>query len=529
MRRDHVKVLLDGDATRRGILEAIDGYTKLTDRDCLFIYYAGHGEMDENRNGFWVPCDAPQNDKFSYIPNSQIVNDYFKKFRVKHLLVAADSCFSGTMLRGVAEQKREQDWALPSGFRKPSRWILTSGDLMPVPDDAGTGHSPFATRILQFLTSPGAPVFGVLDLYVYVRANLKSSSPICQPLDTEAHMPGGEYIFCKTGSIAEPDRRALAVKAVARYAVLLEGEKKDAATRQEAEERCILWRGYISEFEKSGVGVSDARAKVLRYETWVPRAANGDVKAFDLGGGVRVEMVYLHAGEFSMGSPVTESGRDAEDEAQRRVALTRGFWLAKYEVTQELWEKVMGANPAVFVNPKNPVEKVSWEDCQRFIGKLNTMASSGAVRANLSAAGASGRFRLPTEAEWEYACRAGTSSPFHCGDGLDSAAANFDGDCPYGAAGKGENRQMTVPVGQFAPNKWGLHDMHGNVWEWCQDWYGPYRSDQVTDPEGPSSGSARVCRGGGWGYDGSDCRSANRNRFSPGFRGANVGVRLAMD
>jgi hypothetical protein len=194
----NTRLLLDEQATRRGIFEAIDSYTKLTDRDCLFIYYAGHGEMDENRNGFWVPSDAPRNDKFSYIPNSQIVNDYFKKFKVKHLLVAADSCFSGTMLRGGPEQKREEGWELPSGFRKPSRWILTSGDLAPVPDDAGTGHSPFATRVLQFLKYSDAPAFGVQDLYVYVRRNLKSSA-ICQPLDTDGHMPGGEYVFCRLG------------------------------------------------------------------------------------------------------------------------------------------------------------------------------------------------------------------------------------------------------------------------------------------------------------------------------------------
>lgn len=198
----NVKLLLDDQATRRGILEAIDGYTKLTDRDCLFIYYAGHGEMDENRNGFWVPSDAPKNDKFSYIPNSQIVNDYFKKFKVKHLLVAADSCFSGTMLRGGPEQKRDEKWELPAGFRKPSRWILTSGDLAPVPDDAGTGHSPFATRVLQFLKYSDAPAFGVQDLYVYVRKNLRSSA-ICQPLDTEAHMPGGEYVFCRVNEATE--------------------------------------------------------------------------------------------------------------------------------------------------------------------------------------------------------------------------------------------------------------------------------------------------------------------------------------
>ena len=197
-----VKLLLDDQATRHGILEAIDSYTKLGEKDCLLIYYAGHGWMDENRNGFWVPQDAPKDDKFSYVSNSQIVSDYFKKYKVRHLLVIADSCFSGAMLRGGPEQTRPANWELPSGFRKPSRWILTSGDLAPVPDDSGTGHSPFATRLLQFMKYSDEPAFGVQDLYVYVRKNL-DSSPICQPLDTPGHMPGGEYVFCRTGEAAD--------------------------------------------------------------------------------------------------------------------------------------------------------------------------------------------------------------------------------------------------------------------------------------------------------------------------------------
>lgn len=195
-----VKTLLNEQATRKGILEAIDQYNELGEEDSLLIYYAGHGWMDKNKTGFWVPTDATEDDKFSYIPNSQIVNDYFKKYKVRHLLVIADSCFSGSMLRGKGSD-RQEDWQLPSGFRKPSRWIMTSGDLAPVPDDTGSGHSPFATRLLQQLKHSDQPAFGVQDLYVYVRKNLESGA-ICQPLDTPAHMPGGEFAFCRLA--AEP-------------------------------------------------------------------------------------------------------------------------------------------------------------------------------------------------------------------------------------------------------------------------------------------------------------------------------------
>ncbi len=191
----NITLLKDENATRINILRALDGYTKLTEQDSLLIYYAGHGWMDDFQNGFWVPHEAPRDSKFDYVANSRIVNDYFKKYRVRHLLVVADSCFSGALMRG-REQSRDGQWKLPAGFRKPSRWVLTSGDLAPVPDDAGGGHSPFATRLLQFLKYSDEPAFGIQDLYVYVRKNLKTE-PLCEPINTAMHMPGGEYVFCR--------------------------------------------------------------------------------------------------------------------------------------------------------------------------------------------------------------------------------------------------------------------------------------------------------------------------------------------
>ena len=190
-----VTLLLNEQASRINVLKALDKYTCLTEQDSLLIYYAGHGWMDDYQTGFWVPYDAPKDSKFEYIANSRIVNDYFKKYRVRHLLVIADSCFSGALMRGK-ESKRNDKWKLPAGFRKPSRWVLTSGDLAPVPDDAGGGHSPFATRFIQFLKYSDESAFGIQDLYVYVRKNLKTE-PLCEPIHTAMHMPGGEYVFCR--------------------------------------------------------------------------------------------------------------------------------------------------------------------------------------------------------------------------------------------------------------------------------------------------------------------------------------------
>jgi hypothetical protein len=191
-----VKLLADAEASREGILEALDSYLALGEKDSLLIYYAGHGWMDPKvKTGYWVPSEARKDKKFDYVANSRIVEDYFKKYKVKHLLVMADSCFSGTLLRGM-DQTRGKAWKLPSGFKKPSRWVMTSGDLAPVADDSGAGHSPFAARVLQYLQHSDSPAFGVQDLYVYVRKNLDSEA-IAQPMKTPSHMPGGEFVFCR--------------------------------------------------------------------------------------------------------------------------------------------------------------------------------------------------------------------------------------------------------------------------------------------------------------------------------------------
>jgi len=189
-----VTLLLNEEATRSDILDALDAALDLTDRDSLLIYYAGHGWMDRRNNGYWIPSDARLDKKGDYISINRIVGDYLRKYQVRHLLVVSDSCFSGAMLRGGGES-RPNGWELPRSFRKSSRWVLTSGDLEPVADGAGL-HSPFAERFLQFLKVPDSDAFGVLDLYMFMRKQLDSES-ICQPLKCASHMPGGEFVFCR--------------------------------------------------------------------------------------------------------------------------------------------------------------------------------------------------------------------------------------------------------------------------------------------------------------------------------------------
>jgi len=219
------------------------------------------------------------------------------------------------------------------------------------------------------------------------------------------------------------------------------------------------------------------------------------------------EFVLIEPGTFLMGSPEDELGR-WDDEALHEVTITKPFLMQTTPVTQEQWEAVMGNKPSFFKGDNLPVESVSWRNIQYFIQLLNERGE--------------GTYRLPTEAEWEYCCRAGTDTPFGIDNGydLDKTLANIDGD---EATGK------PTPVKSFAPNAWGLYDMHGNVWEWCQDRYGEYPSSAVSDPQGAKSNSHRVARGGSWYFRARSARSASRRSNSPGYRHHGLGFRLVKE
>ena len=233
---------------------------------------------------------------------------------------------------------------------------------------------------------------------------------------------------------------------------------------------------------------------------------------------------WINPGTFTMGSPPTEEGHFSDEGPQTEVTLSQGFWMSRYEVTQAEYPSVMGTNPSYFKGDTHlPVECASWHDATNYCAERTTRERAwGRLPAGYE-------YRLPTEAEWEYCCRAGTTTATAYGDSLSSAQANFDANHhPYGGVAQGPYLGTTTKVGSYAPNAWGLYDMHGNVREWCLDWYGTYRGGSVTDPRGPTTGSSRVYRGGSWLNFGRFCRSAGRGNDRPVLRINCVGFRSVL-
>jgi uncharacterized protein (TIGR02996 family) len=241
----------------------------------------------------------------------------------------------------------------------------------------------------------------------------------------------------------------------------------------------------------------------------------GPQRTILLGQRAKIPMTFawIPPGSFLMGSPQDEEERD-DDETLHRVTLTEGFWLGISPVTQAQWASVRGDNPSLFKGDDLPVERVSWDDCQGFCRELGQ-------KTGLT-------FRLPTEAQWESSCRGGTTTPFFFGETISTDQANYDGNFPYGKGQKGVDREQTTPAGNFPPNAWGLHDMHGNVYEGCSDWYGAYPARGLKDYKGPERGDDRLLRGGSWYGSPTRCRSAYRNGDVPTSRTVNFGCRVVL-
>jgi formylglycine-generating enzyme required for sulfatase activity len=276
-------------------------------------------------------------------------------------------------------------------------------------------------------------------------------------------------------------------------------------------------QGYKT--RKESINIKSGEEKRIKFELVASKTYVNEIG---------MNFVLIQASSFTMGSQLTAEevahryGGRAEyfrdEHPSHPVKITKPFYLQTTEVSQGQWKKVMGNNASRFEDCGDdcPVERVSWNDAQKFISKLNQMEGTT-------------KYRLPTEAEWEYACRAGTKTPFFTGDCISTDQANYHAEYPTKNCPKGQYREKTVKVASFKPNAWGLYDMHGNVWEWCQDWYGDYPSKLVVDPKGPDKGEKRVIRGGSWKLLYGGVRSATRLGSTPSHYSAAMGFRVARD
>ncbi|MBD2625814.1 formylglycine-generating enzyme family protein [Anabaena variabilis FACHB-164] len=250
----------------------------------------------------------------------------------------------------------------------------------------------------------------------------------------------------------------------------------------------------------------------------ITKESNQQAKYFeeDLGNGVKLQMVQIPGGKFLMGSPASEKDRESDESPQHEVTVP-GFFMGRYEVTQAQYQAIIGSNPSNFKGENRPVEQVSWDDAVKFCQALTERTGK--------------TYRLPSEAEWEYACRAGTTTPFYFGESITPELVNYNSNIPYAAAPKGKYRQQTTEVGIFPPNSFGLYDMCGNTWEWCQDYYQNNYTGTPNDGRAwlkTISKEYRLMRGGSWSRAASGCRSANRHWHSPDARGNHYGFRVVV-
>ena len=493
----------------------------------LLLYFAGHGHtgkaVDDREMGYLVPADAPSPEanpaQFNRVAVSmREIIGYAERIQSKHALFVFDSCFSGTLFK----TRDRVSPAIASKTAQPVRQFITAGTgTQSVPD-----QSQFRRQFLEALkgaadSNQDGYVTGS-ELGMYLEDKVTDYSNRAQtPQWGKINNPDlnqGDFVFVVAKTSESGGNRRVNPETVE---MEFWERVKNSSNRRDLEL-------YLTEYPK-GLYAPLAKLRLAELERPAPPAL-----AKQMTNRLGMEFVLIPAGRFQMGCSQTEAEqayrkfsvvfKDAKLEwftdavPAHEVSITKPFYLGKYEVTQGQWEAVMGSNPSNFKGANLPVERVSWEDCQEFIRKLNAKGE--------------GEYRLPSEAEWEYACRAGTTGEY--AGSLDGMGWYYENSGERRLSDENwpkesdTNKCRTHPVGQKSPNAWGIYDMHGNVWEWCQDWYDEkyYGKSPGSDPTGPSGGTSRVIRGGGWNDAAPGCRSAYRTRLTPDARNYLLGFRL---
>ncbi len=480
----------------------------------LFLFFSGHG-MSEDENGYFLPADADPAKPYEKGLAYEIWRPKIDRINCRHILVAIDACYSvrfdpdwrnrpdGTFKR--PGEMTESQRALANYEAYKARVFFTSDNK----EDQTPDRSNFARKLLEGLRAAPAPD-GFLTSRQLFANFVEGATPTPRAGTFGSDEPSSAFLLYDQNT---PLPGSAATKEIPTD--LTDWNTAKAANTIE---------GYETYLKKHPGGdfaeAATAKITTLRSAASNTKPALPDTPQTPENGSVAGDgLVFVKGGTFTMGC-TSEQGSDCDnDEKPTRQVSLSDFYIGQYEVTQAEWRKVMGSDPPELYNKgcdQCPVENVSWNDVQEFLKKLNAKLPAGQKP-----------YRLPTEAEWEYAARGGSSSritKYAGSNNIDEVAwysGNYKTANTYGA------QKSTHPVGQKKANELGLFDMTGNVWEWCNDWKDTYPSFAETNPAGPSSGSGRVIRGGSWSYVPQLCRVADRDDFTPGLRGNGVGFRLA--
>ena len=579
--------------TGKSLRAQFDGFIKKHARDFdnrIVIYFAGHGATltfaDGRAMGYVVPADAPTptDDQAGFEDvalDMQTIETYAKQIRSKHALFVFDSCFSGSVFYVTRSSVPP---VISYKASKPVRQLITSGsETENVPDVSifreqfvaalngegsdlnGDGYLTgeelglfLEDTVINYSNDTQHPQYGKIRDPKLDKGDVVFALPKAAPPASTPDAPDAPQVtFSLDDAAVVPESwRQYAEQMSAAFA---QAREYDAQPRHTAAKKAAAWQKFVTAFAADNVYDTQdeemrrfARERISYWQQPTPRPSqegNTELPSEE-GPGVGscwenetagaecredatgMEFVYVPGGCFQMGS----NDGSSDEKPVHKVCLD-GFWMGKYEVTQAQWENIMGENPSHFKGEDRPVETVSWNDAQAFLKQLNATHPLPLPRGEqggtplLGGVGGGWLFRLPSEAEWEYAARAGTTTPFFFGETISADQANYDGNYTYGKGKKGVYRERTTDVGSFPPNDFGLYDMHGNVWEWVADTYhenykGAPNDGSVWGKLGDKK--AKVLRGGSWSYYPYGCRSAARGRSAPDNRNNNIGARVVV-
>ncbi|BAZ24251.1 hypothetical protein NIES4073_51440 [Kalymmatonema gypsitolerans NIES-4073] len=475
--------------------------------DLLLFYFSGHGIKDDNgRLYLSTSTTRKQNDRL-FKPSAvaaSVLHENMNESRSQRQVIILDCCFSGAIAQGLTV-KDDGTVNLQEQLGGKGRAILTSSTSTQYSfEQAGSDLSIYTRYLVEGMEKGAADRDGdgwisIDELHEYASDKVKEAAPAMTPKFYPIE-EGHKILLAKS---PKDDPKV-------KY-------RKEVESRAKEGHEFSVFARRILDGKRNEWGLTPEEAAAIEEEVLQPYR---EYERFtqNLGNDALLEMVAIPGGQFLMGSPENQPERYSDESPQHTVTI-QPFYIAKFPVTQAQWKAVaalprvkidLNPDPSSFKGANRPVEKVSWDDAIEFCVRLSRF-----VEGRLS--NKTGKlYRLPSEAEWEYACRAGTTTPFHFGETITTDLANYDGKYTYGSGPKGEDRQQTTEVGKFPPNAFGLYDMHGNICEWCQDaWHDSYEGAPAdgTAWMSENNNDSRLLRGGSWYDDAWYCRSAARDWY----------------